>query len=517
MICSHESQHFRKRQLHSALSLLLSLTLTRPCFDQDELAWTQTASPGYAGTNYELDFDTEIDPYGYWVDLEYGDDPYLDTGVPKRRSGQQFGEAGLKRKHTSGKFEGGSSKKRRIATTEDPRWPIQDGDLLVFQTKEERTRHFERRPPILETRTKYAFLPDWRTRFESHDGKFTPKKMPPDMKWAAEGRDPETPSKSVSLGRIESLSLEEQHGDEEWEDEEAGADGEMDLSALDPEMLKAVLKQKLGDAGLEGMDESGFMQAITKMLSGDGDADTAMGDLASSLLDKATQDEGDGALSGWLTQQGVSVDAEGDASEAGHGETAKEFASSARSREDMLESPGDSAISVADVRKPTETAQESQRSKANPASTKRKLGFISDGDMEKKKKIALDPTTRSSSGHLHDTNYQQPGFATDEHIVASEEKPTSVPNNRNEADDLAAMEKQVEGSPAAGSKRNQSSPGQNLTESQPGQVVEKAPAKNTRKRKNSNAETTGHDTKQSSIAPEPPAKRTRAARARAKK
>jgi hypothetical protein len=92
----------------------------------------------------------------------------------------------------------------------------------------------------------------------------------------------------------------------EYDDEEEDEEDEIGRGLqIDPEMLKAILKDKLGQAGLDGLDESAFMETISKLMSGD---DTAADGLADSLLGNLSNESGGGALSSWLTGQGVSLD-----------------------------------------------------------------------------------------------------------------------------------------------------------------------------------------------------------------
>lgn len=160
-------------------------------------------------------------------------------------------------------------------------------------------------PPKLREKTQFALLPDWKERF-SHDSTRTPPKkpMPADMRQAAEAADEDdTPT------RLQASSAE--HGEEEdWEDDDdddGEGRGEDALAGLDPETLKAILKQKLSETGLGNMDEAALEQAIAKMLSGS--SDDAAGDLTDLLLGQATEN-GDGAVSGWLEGQGVQLDRE---------------------------------------------------------------------------------------------------------------------------------------------------------------------------------------------------------------
>ena len=69
---------------------------------------------------------------------------------------------------------------------------------------------------------------------------------------------------------LDAVAEDEMGEEDEWEDDEGdgvGADG--GLAGLDPEMLKAVLKQRLADAGLQGVDEEAFMASLSKMLAGE--------------------------------------------------------------------------------------------------------------------------------------------------------------------------------------------------------------------------------------------------------
>jgi hypothetical protein len=157
--------------------------------------------------------------------------------------------------------------------------------------------------------TKFSLLPDWRKRFTDDDGLVESREMPLDMKRAAETEISDMPMEA---------SEDDGEGEDGWEDDE-GDDDEGETPSLDLDMLKQVLKQRLGEAGLDGMDEDAFMQTIAKMLSSGDDADDAAGELANSLLGKLTSESGAGegeALSGWLSQQGVSVTNENDDDDA---------------------------------------------------------------------------------------------------------------------------------------------------------------------------------------------------------
>ncbi|EGP89146.1 unnamed protein product [Zymoseptoria tritici ST99CH_1A5] len=271
----------------------------------DELAEGQVPEPGYAGNNAEIDNDFyDYEFYHYWDDLEYGDDAYWDVGL----SGDRDNKVGVKRKRSELKKTEGVVDKRGRTNSFNREAYTREQDPLIFCSRAE--RNHPRNPDMLRKGTAaFSLLPDWRKRFAREDGWVDHKEMPTDMKRAAEAGVLESPIKSRQAG----ITLEDD-GDEDWEDDEE-ENGEEGAPTLDLDMLKEVLKQKLGDAGLDGMDENAFMETITKMLSSGNDADDAAGELANSLLGKLTSDsdasEG-AALSGWLSQQGVAL---GDANE----------------------------------------------------------------------------------------------------------------------------------------------------------------------------------------------------------
>ncbi|KJY00502.1 hypothetical protein TI39_contig327g00008 [Zymoseptoria brevis] len=267
----------------------------------DELAEGQVPEPGYAGNNAEIDNDFyDYEFYHYWDDLEYGDDAYWDVGL----SGDQDNKAGVKRKRSESKKKEAVVDKRRRPNSFNREVYTREQDPLIFCSRAERNR--PRKPDMLRKgTTAFSLLPDWRKRFAREDGWVDHKEMPSDMKRAAEAGVLETKTKERQGG----IRLVED-GEEDWEDDEEENDEEGALS-LNLDMLKEVLKQKLGDAGLDGMDENAFMETITRMLSSGNDADDAAGELANSLLGKLTSDSdaGEGAaLSGWLSQQGVGLE-----------------------------------------------------------------------------------------------------------------------------------------------------------------------------------------------------------------
>ena len=169
-----------------------------------------------------------------------------------------------------------------------------------------------RTPSVDQKRPVFALLPDWRHRFTSQSEEPIAKEMPAAMKRAAEASQDE-----FRLDKPQSLPLAMSTEDEEWEDgeseEEEGDDiGSEDLqgglASLDNEtLLKIVLRQKLEEAGLSAEDENAYMDMIAKMISGEEGIDDVEKKLTNTLLERATEGN-DTALSGWLSQQGVSLE-----------------------------------------------------------------------------------------------------------------------------------------------------------------------------------------------------------------
>jgi len=273
---------------------------------QDELAETQIAEPGYAGTNNELELEHEsstYDLYEYWDDLEYGDDEFW-TGEWRQTRHQSDTEVGQKRKRgMSSKAVEANGKKRKVSSelsvrgtaAEPPPGPV------VFKSREGRSQHLQRVLPLLTNGRTFALIPDWRTRYAHNAGVLDVGEMPVEMQRAAQAAGGHL--EILEHAKAHRPSLDEAEEDD-WEEEEDVERGTM--HSLNPEMVQSILKQKLGEAGLEGVDEGVFMTTLGKMLAGEDGADEAAGELANSLLGKAT--EGDASLSGWLSQQGVSLE-----------------------------------------------------------------------------------------------------------------------------------------------------------------------------------------------------------------
>lgn len=240
----------------------------------------------------ELD---DFDVFDYWDDLQYGDDSYWDYGGIRA-------QAGLKRKRIASSPITNNDKRRKLSLLET------GGDNVRFVNWTARKEMATRTRPIVHRRASFALFGDWKQRFANDDGVILNKEMPAAMRRAAEGGHEDSPRKESNFSP--SFASAEEEGPVDVEAEQTADDMQAELASLDPEMLKSILRQKLGDAGLEGMDENALMHMIHKMLSGEEGADDAADDLTNSVLERATQGN-DVALSGWLSQQGVSLDAAG--------------------------------------------------------------------------------------------------------------------------------------------------------------------------------------------------------------
>ncbi|KAK4502709.1 hypothetical protein PRZ48_006135 [Zasmidium cellare] len=450
----------------------------------DELAEGQIPDPGYSGTNNEIDLEGyEFEIYEYFDDLEYGDDSYWDYGSRDSR-GDILEDAGQKRKRGVGKANVSPGKRRK--TNED--------EPLVFRSRGERLRAWRQDAPLNKGKTAYSFLPDWRERFPDDDIPALVTKMPAEMRKAAEGQNDVTPPKARQLGE-EAYAEDDEEGweDEMEEDEESGL-------TLDPEMLKTILREKLGAAGLEGMDEAAFMQTLQKMLSGEGDEGDATGDLANALLGKLTSGPGDEALSGWLSGQGVALE-DDDASSVATGELAEGATTAGSSRHPPQASPPDSAVEM--KKRGASSTQMPLHSGSPTASTKKRSATDEDDQPTKKhKKVQFDVPTSSESNHAAP---QEPAPSVSEDPLMSEPTITSArAANAAAADANKTASNEVEqeygGSKRGGRKRKASS------------ADEKPAGKKTKMR-----ELQDLGPLPEAPSPAPPAKRTRSARSKAGK
>lgn len=294
---------------------------------QDELAETQIPSPGYAGTHYELENEWyEYDIYEYFGELEYGGDSYWDSNIthlPKPSAkNAKSSEQSKKRKRVSAATQPSPDKRRKTAAgkVKGSSGETSQSDNVVFQSSEAR---IPPPAPPLEKTARFALFPDWRERFPSDADIVWQQNMPEDMKLAAESKDadgdaqygaaehgtqllPGAALKATTHAAMDDFGADDANRPDNSKDvgEDDGEDLAGLLSSLDPETLKAVLKQKLGTVGL---DEGAFMSTISKMLSGGGGTDEAAGELATALLGgEATAGDGSAALE-WLEGQGVKL------------------------------------------------------------------------------------------------------------------------------------------------------------------------------------------------------------------
>lgn len=268
---------------------------------QDELAESAIPDPGYGGVNDELAMETfDFDVFDYWMDTEYGSDSYWDSNMDHL--------AGMREEKRKRVLEQSRAVGKRRVEVENQL------PNVVFRPLGERMRRVlykEETEGDDGKRESFALLPDWRERFKGREEPEVVRKMPEEMRRAAMAGDEQSPPRKK--GKKKAVAVRGVEAEEDWEDEDVDMDGADDEEGeggidLDPEMLKTVLKQRLGEAGLDGLDEATFMQSIAKMLSGDGvGTDDAAGELAQSLLGRASDDQ---AVSGWLSEQGVSLGAQ---------------------------------------------------------------------------------------------------------------------------------------------------------------------------------------------------------------
>ncbi|KAI7237996.1 hypothetical protein KC330_g2859 [Hortaea werneckii] len=284
----------------------------------DELAESQVPEPGYSGTNAEIALESfDYDIYNYWDDVDYlADDAYWDY-EGKVLPGEESQNSGEKRKRGTPARASAASKRRKLSSKDGPRGAMPgrgQTDNIMFVSKDEQVRQALQRGPVLKRSKPVAFLGDWKRRYANVDGEVLVGQMPADMEKAAQAEDTareQSPDQEIDVA-AGPVAQEDEEGweDEEEEDGSTAEGGADELPALDPDMLKQILRERMGDARLDGMDEGAFMDTISKMLAGGGDEDDVAGDLADSLLGQATEGGGNSALSDWLSGQGVSLDAQ---------------------------------------------------------------------------------------------------------------------------------------------------------------------------------------------------------------
>ena len=367
----------------------------------------QIPDPGYAGTNYEIYADhEELDFISFWDECEYVDDEYWDNGPISSPTSKQI----AKRKRDEYAPQLPLAKKRRAL--------MENLENVQFVSMRKRLELYYQPPPRLGDVKAFALLPDWRDRFAKDTGVFVEKAMPEEMKKAAEAQDQDTPPKKQHY-----TAFADGADDQEWmdEDEAEDEDGEAEgMPALDLEALKSVLKQRLRDAGLKDMDENAMMSAISKMLSGDEDA---LGDLTNTLLGQAAEGN-DSAVSGWLSQQGVSLDEAAEDDDASSVATAELPSIAGNGSESKFEvSPPDSAIEVA--KQSGETKQMAMHG-SSPSASARKRSAPQDTDDQstsKRKRVTFDAPAASENTELPATengNAEKDEDATPENPTEAE-------------------------------------------------------------------------------------------------
>ena len=503
--------------------------LTR-CSMQDELAETQVPSPGYAGTKYEIDRESyDFDMFDFWDDLQYGDDEYWDN-VGADPATVKTGQKRKRDVHAINK----PMEKRRKIRLEDT-----GGDNVRFVSIAVRNRMMKKEPPLLDRHPSFALLPDWKERFADDSGVVQKKTMPEEMKKAAESKHTDSPPKKMQMDAMATTAEDEG----EWEDDEDGAEDALGpLASLDPEILKGFLRQELGDGVLEKIDQGAFMQTIGKMLSGDKGAEDAIADLANSMLGQATEGE-DTVLSGWLSQQGVSLDAAQEEEDETSSVTTSKIpdTSASKARQSIQSSPPDSAIEMLKGGAPT--AELAIHPSSPSASAKKRIAPAEDQEgAKKRKKVTFDvpPSSESTQTAVVDDDeiYVSPKKSEvtdpptsedplmsgstihDEDTIAVKTKTangTAVKNNKSKSASVASKAKSE--SKSTKSAEPEAEP-ESADEIEVKPAVS-APAKNTRKRKaqveNDGGENSGPTQKKQArkgartTNAEPPAKRTRSA------
>lgn len=234
------------------------------------------------------------------MDIEYDSD---GDAIRARQAASK--EARLKRKRQAASDET-ASKRRKVHSNMAYASDDSPAVLLVRERGKETQKSIPARTGNTPLKP-WALLKDWRERLENA---------------------PIFPVRGakVKLAEVRDEPEDDENGEEavimdvegeEWEDEvaEEGEAGDelSGLASLDPETLKMVLRQKMADAGLTGIDEEMLMSSISRMLTQDGEADDIAGELAEELLVQEGDDEdeeGGGAnpaLTEWVSKQAQSA------------------------------------------------------------------------------------------------------------------------------------------------------------------------------------------------------------------
>lgn len=290
----------------------------------------------------------DLDPYDYWMSTEYDEDPYYDasTGTAKERSDPKVGG---KRKRAAS-LDGKSPVKRRKGTSAVQKLANTEADQEVHlpgiswqpmaETHSIRNEHEAVYEGPIES---FALLPDWRERLKD-----------------ARGFDISAPRETtVDMEDVEGATMTAVDEEEDWSDEdEDGGD-------IDPEMLKAALAAKLGT----GIDQEAFMRSIMQMMSGGGEAnmDDIVGELATDLLNQASEGGAGSEVTQWLTEQGVSIPEEDDDGQSVNDE---KYVTSGTGPKELGLSPGDSAVSMTSAKSGQMDSAGLRKSLGTPSQTK---------------------------------------------------------------------------------------------------------------------------------------------------
>lgn len=298
----------------------------------------------------------ELDPYEYWMDIEYNDDVYYDNEGTYYED-NTMAKVGGKRKR-SGSSSDQPSKRRKGASGIDDKvdvWYNQENVIWrplaeTFKFKDE--GKLEKKPM-----SSFALLKDWRDRLNKSDE-------------GERNSIPELPA---------AKDADEDEEGSEWEDEAmeegvAEGDEEGEGLAIDPEMLKSALAAKFSALG-RGIDHGALIQSLMQMISGGEDVniDEIVGELTNSVLDQASKGGADSEVSQWLSQQGVSLPEDEEENEEETEQSVKDEPSktlAAKSPKQSDNSPRDSAVSVGSSQGktrvlPTRTSPASKLGKAN--------------------------------------------------------------------------------------------------------------------------------------------------------
>ena len=275
-------------------------------FAQDDLAEHAIASPPYTFYEYEAEQE-DYDPYAYFNDIEYTSDGYFDDvaedgklATPNRlrqkHNDAPGSRAGQKRKATSAAARTQPAKRARVASPATLEEDLSPTVVWVPWNERPSITGYTGEDKGAATTGPFALLTDWRDRV----GKFKPGAG--DTKAM---KELEVPTVLDADEDADEIDKEDVYEDDDGDEEDA-----MDEDAFQ-ENLKKALAEKLAASGMgEGMDQATLLNFAMRMLSDEGDSDDIAGELASNLLEKATEGPEAAEISHWLGQQGVNLEDE---------------------------------------------------------------------------------------------------------------------------------------------------------------------------------------------------------------